>query len=221
MTQVFPSGPAPKVTTSISSSAVSAHIHTCKLIPLLSPFPKPSREQVRQPGAQTSLTSTTPHSAPHLFYARWKESPSLCLARSIQQQRWAQVAAAKWGSLDPKTKQRRSQRCSLPLQEGSSPVRASDISFYAGPELWYPFGLLSVTGLQSSKRHPHPFVLKQPVSAVAVKLAFKKGMGNAGLRNTMTVPGMGTGMATRPHWLPTWQHCQVWQITASFLCCQP
>lgn len=77
MAQVFPPGPAPEVPTSSRCSAVPAHVHTCELSPLLSPFPKHSREQVRQPGAQPSPISTTPHPAPHPFHTKWKESPSL------------------------------------------------------------------------------------------------------------------------------------------------
>lgn len=115
MAQVFPPGPAPKVPTSSHSSAVSAHIHTCELSPFLSPFPKPLREQVRQPGAQTSPTSTTPHPAPHPFYAKWKESLSLCLARHIPQQRRAQLLQQSEAG---RTEGRRGRRRSPPLQGG-------------------------------------------------------------------------------------------------------
>lgn len=114
MAQVFPPGLASKVSTSSYFSAAPAHIHTFELSPLPSPFPKSSREQLKQPGAQKS---TTPHPAPHPLHARGKESPSLCLARSSQQHRQAQQSpngrqlGLRGGGI----------RCSLPLGwEGSS-----------------------------------------------------------------------------------------------------
>lgn len=142
MAQVFPPGLAPKVPTSIYFPAAPVHIHTCKLRPLLSPLPKPSREQLRQPGEQTLSTSATPHPAPHPLYAKWKESPSLCLARSSQQERQAQQC--------PKARQPGLRGgdilCLLLLLWGGSPTSwplwlgwpAASTSFWTARCCWVP-----------------------------------------------------------------------------------
>lgn len=174
MAQVFSLGLTSKVPTSSYFSAAPAHIHTCKLSPLLSPFPKPSREQLRQPGAQTS---TTPRPAPHPLHTKCKEPPYLCLARSSQQRRQAQQS--------PKGRQPRLRgggvRDALCLCGEGAP-RAGPRGL-AGLQHRRPFGLLDATGCPSSKRHPHPSVPRQPASAIAVSLCSQIGCGKWGFKN--------------------------------------
>ena len=196
MIQVFPAGPSPKVPTSSCSSAVPVHIHTCELSPLHSPFPKPSREQVTQLGVQMSPTSTTPHPAPHPFCAKWKESPSRCLARHIQQQRWAQQLQqnkAAW------TKGRRCRRCSLPLWREiptSWGIWSQLLCWPAAPTSFWTTRCCRVPK-QQKNTHIHlclssRFLLWQSI------FSLEKGVGKGGLGNTTTAPRMGAGV---PHWL--------------------
>lgn len=172
MAQVFPPGAASKVSTSSHFSSAPTHIHTCKLSPPLSPFPKPSREQLIQPEAQTS---TTAHPAPHPLYTKWKESPSLCLARSSQQQKQAQQGPEGGGLRGGGI--------------GDALCLCGEAAPPAGPcgsdglQHRRPLGLLDAIGCPSSKRHPHPSVPRQPASAKAVSLCSQKGCGKWGFRN--------------------------------------
>lgn len=177
MAQVFPPGPAPKVPRS-SHSAVPAHIHTCKLSRLLVPFPKPSREQVRQPGAQTSPASTTPHPAPHRLYTKWKVSHCLCLPKAPSSEgKHSRCSRAR----QPGPKGGGVGDAHHLCGEGSPPAGASGPSRCTRLQHRHPFGLLGSTGCPSSKRRPRPSVPKQPVSAAAVNLCCWKGLGNGGL----------------------------------------
>lgn len=193
MAQVFPPGAAPKVPRS-SHSVVPAHIHnTCKLSHLLMPFAKPLREQVRQPGAQTSPASTTPHPAPHRLYTKWKDSHCLCLPKaSSSEGKHSSCSRAR----QPGPKGGGVGDAHHLCREGSPPAGAAGPSCYTHLQHRHPFGLLGATRCPSSKRRPHPSVPKQPVSAAAVNLCCWKGLGNRGLENTTTVPGTGAGMAT-------------------------
>lgn len=137
MAPVFPPGPASKVPTNNHFSAAPAHIHTCELSPLPSPFPKPSKEQLRQPGAQTS---TTPHPAPHPLHTKWKESPLLGQGQPAAQASTAEPQReAAWA------KGRGYQGCSLPLW-GRSPSSwplwlgwpAVSTSFWTARCCWVP-----------------------------------------------------------------------------------
>lgn len=187
MAQVFPPGPASKAPTSCSSP----HLHLfCVLSPLLSPFPKPSRDQLRQPGAQTSIT---PHPAPHPLYTKWKEVPSLCLARSSQQQRQAQQSPR---GRQPGWRGGGVRDALCLCGEGAPPAGPCG---EAGSQHRRPFGLLDVTGCPSSKSHPHPSVPRQPASAIVVSLCSQKGCGKWGFKNHYTVCGMVASPALAFH----------------------
>lgn len=165
MDQIFPSGSAPKVPKSSCSSAVPAYIDICELSPLLSPFPKPSKEQVRQPGAKTT-PYPPPHIQCHIHFTKWKESHSLCLARHIQQHSSCSKAR------QPGPKGEGVREADHLCRKESPLARAYGPSCCAGSQHRHPFGLLSATGYPSRTRYPQPAVRKQLVSAVAVNLCF-------------------------------------------------
>lgn len=218
MAQVFPPGPAPKVPRS-SHSAVPAHIHTCKLSRLLVPFPKPSREQVRQPGAQTSPASTTPHPAPHRLYTKWKDSHCLCLPKAPSSEgKHSRCSRAR----QPGPKGGGVGDAHHLCGEGSPPAGASGPSRCTRLQHRHPFGLLGSTGCPSSKKTPTPICAQAASFCCSSQSLLLKRVGQRGFRGTLRLClERGQGWPPAPCWLSLQQHCQAWQITALFCGANP
>lgn len=90
------------------------------------------------------------------------------------------AAAAEQGSLDPEEGAGDAQQL---WRERAPPARASVPGCYIGLQHQCPFGLLSISGCPSSKRHPHPSVPKQWVSDVTVNLCCLKECRKQAFRN--------------------------------------
>lgn len=77
---------------------------------------------------------------------------------------------------------RRCGRGWLPRGDTGPPARAPGPTCCVGLRHWRPLGLLPATECPSSKRHPHPSVPEQPVSAAAVSPCCRKRCGKCGFK---------------------------------------